>query len=238
MPVIAADRVVAKLPATRLSSGAMTSERMARLQNPVRGASWRWLGFGLIAAGVGLLPWIIYLAISLPTTTRAWHWSAAWTGLDALEAAGLLATGLLTLRRDVRCCLAALPTSGLLLADAWFDVATARPGAGQLVSIVMAIAAELPAAAACLAIGVAGLNRLVAGSQQRANSPPVGSSAAAARGPEPLLARPIGSGRAHSRSRVRWPGACPGPGASQGHRRHGPPCGAWQSGHRRARRAP
>jgi len=143
------------------------------------GCGWRWLGLGITVAGAGLLPWMVYLAVSLPASTRAWHWPAAWTGLDAMEAIGLLATGLLALRRDVRCCVAALPTAGLLLADAWFDVATAPPGGGELASLAMAITAELPTAAVCLAIGVAGLNRLRAGSHLPGNAgtarPPFGA---------------------------------------------------------------
>jgi phosphoribosylamine--glycine ligase len=124
---------------------------------------WRWLALGSTLAGAGLLPWMVYLAISLPASPRAWHWPAAWVGLDAMEAAGLLTTGVLLLRRDVRSCLTALATAGLLAADAWFDVTTAPPGTGQLASVVMALAAELPGAVCCTAIGVAGLRRLLAG---------------------------------------------------------------------------
>jgi phosphoribosylamine---glycine ligase len=123
----------------------------------------RWLGLGFTAAGVALLPWLVYLAVSLPASARAWHWPAAWAGLDAMEAAGLLATGFLLLRRDVRWRLAALPTAGLLLADAWFDVTTAPPGTGELVSLAMALAVELPVAALCMAVGVAGLRTRASG---------------------------------------------------------------------------
>jgi hypothetical protein len=125
-------------------------------------ARWRWLALGSTLAGAGLLPWMVYLAASLPASPRASHWPAAWVGLDAMEAAGLLATGLLLLRRDVRSCLTALATAGLLAADAWFDVTTAPPGSGQLAALVMALCAELPGAACCAAIGVAGLRRLLA----------------------------------------------------------------------------
>jgi phosphoribosylamine--glycine ligase len=68
--------------------------------------------------------------------------------------------------------LAALPTAGLLLADAWFDVTTAPPGGGELASLVMAIGAELPTAAVCLAISAAGLRRLAAGSLPGGIAPP------------------------------------------------------------------
>jgi phosphoribosylamine--glycine ligase len=117
----------------------------------------------MIAAGIGLLPWLVYLAVSLPASTRAWHWPAAWAGLDTLEAAGLLATGLLLRRRDARYCLTALGTAGLLLADAWFDVTTAPPGGRELMSLLMALAVELPVAALCAAVGLAGLRTRATG---------------------------------------------------------------------------
>jgi hypothetical protein len=48
---------------------------------------------------VGLVPWLTYLAITLPTRTSVPHWSAAWVGLDVMEAIGLATTGWLV-RRD------------------------------------------------------------------------------------------------------------------------------------------
>jgi hypothetical protein len=141
------------------------------------GARWRWLAVGSTLAGAGLVPWMIFLAVKLPASPRAWHWPAAWVGLDAMEAAGLLATGLLLLRRDGRSCLTALATAGLLAADAWFDVTTAPPGSGQLAALVMALGAELPGAACCAAIGVAGFRRLLA----QTSADPDGRSTRAAR---------------------------------------------------------
>jgi hypothetical protein len=120
----------------------------------------RWLALGFAAAGVGMLPWLAYLAVSLPSTAVAWHWRAAWTGLDAMEAAGLLSTGILLRRRDPRACLTAAATAALLLADAWFDVTTAPPGSGVLTSLLMAVVAEFPAAAVCITVAVRGLRGL------------------------------------------------------------------------------
>ncbi len=151
-----------------------------------RAARWRWLALGISLAGTALLPWMVYLAISLPARPRAWHWPAAWVGLDAMEAAGLLTTGLLFLRQDIRSCLTALATAGLLAADAWFDVTTAPPGRDELTSLLLALIAELPGAACCVAIGVAGLRRLLAGPAPAraagAAAPPAPASPAA--GPE------------------------------------------------------
>jgi len=104
-------------------------------------------------------PWLAYLAISLPASPTAWHWKAAWVGLDAMEAAGLVSTGVLLLRRDARASLTAAGTAALLLADAWFDVTTAPPGSGALTSLLMAVLAELPAAALCAGLAIRGLRR-------------------------------------------------------------------------------
>jgi hypothetical protein len=43
-----------------------------------------WLALGVTAAGLGMIPWLAYLAVSLPASPTAWHWPAAWVGLDAM----------------------------------------------------------------------------------------------------------------------------------------------------------
>jgi phosphoribosylamine--glycine ligase len=120
----------------------------------------RLLAMAFIAAGLSLLPWMVYLAVSLPASPRAWHWPAAWVGLDAMEAAGLASTGLLLRKGDARYCLTAIVTSALLVTDAWFDVTTAPPGSGLLMSAAMALTAELPVAALCAALALRGVRRL------------------------------------------------------------------------------
>jgi hypothetical protein len=117
------------------------------------------LALGIAGAGLGMIPWLAYLAVSLPASPTARHWPAAWVGLDAMEAAGLVSTGVLLLRRDARACLAAAAAAALLLADAWFDVTTAPPGSGALTALLMAVLAELPAAALCAALAIRGLRR-------------------------------------------------------------------------------
>jgi hypothetical protein len=77
---------------------------------PARGT--RRAGRLLTACGIGLLPWLYVLATGLPATATAAHWPLAWVGLDALEALGLLATGLLTARGDRRYALTAAAPAG------------------------------------------------------------------------------------------------------------------------------
>jgi hypothetical protein len=51
-------------------------------------------------------------------------------------------------RADVRAALTAVAGSALLLTDAWFDVCTSAPGAGQAMALAEAIVAEIPLACA------------------------------------------------------------------------------------------
>ena len=123
--------------------------RLRQLTRPSR------LGRGLAAAGLAMIPWLFVLARQLPASTQAWHWRAAWIGLDGMEAAGLLATGVLLIRGDERYRISAAALSALVLTDAWFDVTTAAPGGAQATAIAMAVFPELPVSALCalLALG-------------------------------------------------------------------------------------
>jgi hypothetical protein len=114
---------------------------------PARGT--RRAGWLLVACGLALLPWLYVLATRLPATATAAHWPVAWVGLDALEALGLLATGLLVARGDRRYALTATATATLLVVDAWFDTTTAASGGDFAAAVAMAAGAELPLAALC-----------------------------------------------------------------------------------------
>ncbi|MFF4814771.1 hypothetical protein ACFY2K_09335 [Kitasatospora sp. NPDC001309] len=103
----------------------------------------------LTALGLAMIPWLVFLHTGLPATARASHWAWTWTGLDGLEALGLLSTGLLLRRGDRRACLASAATSALLLVDAWFDTMTAAPGSDFTQAALMAAFAEVPLALAC-----------------------------------------------------------------------------------------
>lgn len=108
------------------------------------GAPWV---FGV--AGAVLLPWIVLLAYTLPSSTVAEHWRAAWVGLDGAEAVGLLATAILARRRDPRTPLVATVTATLLAVDAWFDILTSGPG-DLPTALAQGVGLELPLAALCV----------------------------------------------------------------------------------------
>ncbi|MEU6586540.1 hypothetical protein [Nocardia sp. NPDC046763] len=105
----------------------------------------------LVAAGLVLLPWLFVQAATLPSVAAAQHWSAAWVGLDSLEAIGLVSTGLLVRQGARRRRPAAAATAALLIVDAWFDTVTAVPGSDLAVALVMAVLGEVPLALLCAA---------------------------------------------------------------------------------------
>lgn len=139
------------------SAGVIPLSEQAQEPRPARGM--RLAGGLLVACGLGLLPWLYVLATGLPATATAAHWPVAWVGLDALEALGLIATGLLAARGDRRHALAAAATAALLVVDAWFDTTTAAPGGDFATAVAMALGAELPLAALCGRLALRALGR-------------------------------------------------------------------------------
>ncbi|MFD4789708.1 hypothetical protein ACFWN1_22135 [Streptomyces sp. NPDC058459] len=101
----------------------------------------------LVGAGLALLPWLGYLAGTLPPAE-----AAAWVALDALEAAALLTAGSRLLRDGTRHRAPAAAAALLLLADACGDLAISAPGPELARAVAMAVVAELPLAALCTAL--------------------------------------------------------------------------------------
>ncbi|WP_328554951.1 hypothetical protein [Streptomyces sp. NBC_00358] len=118
-----------------------------------------WTGWLLVVCGFALLPWLYALATGRPDSATAAHWPVTWVGLDALEAAGLIATGVLAARGDRRHALAATTTATLLVLDAWFDTTTAVAGSDLAEAATMALCAELPLAALCAWLAVRAMGR-------------------------------------------------------------------------------
>jgi len=116
------------------------------------GRARRWMAAVVIVSAVVLLPWIAYLAVSLPPSASARHWPVVWTGLDVAEAIGLAATGWLALRRDRRAAFCAASTATMLVLDAWFDVCTSAAGQSYAFALLDVII-EVAEAAACLIVG-------------------------------------------------------------------------------------
>jgi len=100
----------------------------------------------MAGAIVGLVPWIVYLSITLPDRYIANNWIATWVGFDTLLLLFMASTAVLGLLRRQLLILTGFTTGVLLVCDAWFDVMTAAP-ADRWLSVLTATLGELPLAA-------------------------------------------------------------------------------------------
>lgn len=114
----------------------------------------------VVGSAVLLVPWIAYLAVTLPPQYVADNWDVTWVGFDVLLLAMMVATAVLGYLRRQLLVVTAFATGVLLVCDAWFDVVTAH-GDDQTWSVVSALVVELPLAA-FLIIGALQILRLVA----------------------------------------------------------------------------
>ena len=106
----------------------------------------RWAGPAFALFSLILLPWIAYLAYSLPSRQVSADYDVAWAGFDVMLLAG---TGYFALRRSRYLATAAAAAATLLVVDAWFDVMTTLPGQ-RLEPVALAAGVELPLAAVCV----------------------------------------------------------------------------------------
>jgi ABC-type phosphonate transport system ATPase subunit len=99
----------------------------------------------MVGATIGLVPWIVYLAMSLPDKYVAQNWPTTWVGFDILILGFMATTAVLGLLRRQLLVLTAFTTGVLLICDAWFDVMTAARE-DRWLSVLTAVFGELPLA--------------------------------------------------------------------------------------------
>lgn len=109
----------------------------------------RWVALGFLVLTVGLVPWTIWLFLSLPDDHLAQNWALAWGGFDVALGVALALTSLALLSRSPWAGIGATVTGTLLLCDAWFDITTSRGTDERLQAIALAVVLELPLAAVC-----------------------------------------------------------------------------------------
>ncbi|MEV6772088.1 hypothetical protein AB0N05_26020 [Nocardia sp. NPDC051030] len=100
----------------------------------------------MVGGCLALIPWMVYLGLTLPAEYHAQNWSLAWIGYDIVLVLSMAATAYLGWRRRVLLILPALATGVLLLVDAWFDIVTAE-ASDVWWSAGTAIVGEIPLAA-------------------------------------------------------------------------------------------
>jgi hypothetical protein len=111
-----------------------------------------------LCAAIALIPWMIFLGLTLPQSYTAQHWQVTWVGFDVLLLVFMLATAVLGFTHHHLLTLFAFTTGVLLVCDAWFDVLTARRG-DFVVAVLTAALGELPLAAV-LIVGTLRIVRL------------------------------------------------------------------------------
>jgi hypothetical protein len=97
-------------------------------------------------AALVLLPWIVYLAETLPRHQFDRHYRAAWVGFDIILVIAIIRTAYMAFRVDPRIQFPATATAVLLIVDAWFDVVTSGNRSQFLQAVALAVLVEIPAA--------------------------------------------------------------------------------------------
>jgi len=101
----------------------------------------------LTVCAVGLVPWTVLLAFTLPSGYTVRQWRVTWVGFDILLLLAMAATAVLGWRRNRAVVVAAVSTGALLVCDAWFDVSLALGTPDVWWSVALAVFVELPLAA-------------------------------------------------------------------------------------------
>ena len=104
----------------------------------------RRIAYFLALCCLGLIPWTIGLAVTLPRSYLVANWPLAWVGFDIILLGCLGTTAWALWKRRQVAVVASMITSVLLFCDAWFDVSTAHSGRCLVLSIATAVFAEIP----------------------------------------------------------------------------------------------
>ena len=81
-----------------------------------------YLARGFLLAAALMVPWTLYVAITLPRHYSAHHYWLGWAGFDVALVAVLVITGLSIRRGTPAVTRYASVAAAMLVVDAWFDV--------------------------------------------------------------------------------------------------------------------
>jgi len=119
---------------------------LRELVDPTQLSRMRRIRLGVMVSGsIVLIPWIVYLAVTLPQSYVAHNWRATWVVFDILLVGFMAATAVLGYLRRQLLLLTAFTSGVLLICDAWFDLMTAGPDDSWL-SVLTALLIEVPLA--------------------------------------------------------------------------------------------
>jgi hypothetical protein len=113
----------------------------------------RWLAPLFLLAALALIPWTVYLVVTLPGRhLQTGDYDLAWGGFDLALATVLATTGYGLLRGKLWVQSTATAAATMLFCDAWFDTLSANDSGERLLAVALALTVELPTAAVCLLI--------------------------------------------------------------------------------------
>lgn len=139
------------------------TQALERPRDPgTRAWAGRWVPVLYLGVAAALIPWTVYLGLTLPERQVTSHYRAVWVGYDIVLILVLARIGWFAARRDPRVVLTATAGATLLVADAWFDVMTAATPGGRAGALLEAVLLELPGAVLCAVLARRGLTQLVA----------------------------------------------------------------------------
>ena len=157
--VLTDEQIAALTPEQRRELISRLEQPLSDLIDPQLLGRIRRIRLGLMIGGsIAMIPWLVYLSVTLPENYVAHNWTATWVGFDVLLVAFMLATAVLGYLRRQLLTLAAFTSGVLLICDAWFDLMTAGPKDIWL-ALVTALLIEVPLAIFMI-IGVQRIVRL------------------------------------------------------------------------------
>lgn len=98
-------------------------------------------------SAVVLVPWTIWLSVTLPSVVRAREWRTTWVGFDIVLIVALMATAWAGWHRRQIVTGLLIVSATLLTSDAWFDVMLSSGRSVRAGSLLTALVVELPLAA-------------------------------------------------------------------------------------------
>jgi hypothetical protein len=139
-------QIAALTPEQRRELISRLEQPLSDVIDPVLLSRIRRIRLGLMIGGsIAMIPWLVYLAMTLPENYVAHNWPATWVGFDMLLVGFMLATAVFGYLRRQVLLFAAFTSGVLLICDAWFDLMTAGPDDVWL-SVVTALLIEVPLA--------------------------------------------------------------------------------------------
>ena len=144
--VLTEEQIAALTPEQRRELISRLEQPLSDLIDPALLSRIRRIRLGLMIGGsIAMIPWLVYLSVTLPENYVAHNWPATWVGFDILLVAFMVATAVLGYLRRQLLVFAAFTSGVLLICDAWFDLMTAGPREIWLV-LVTALLIEVPLA--------------------------------------------------------------------------------------------